>query len=220
MFFTPFLFFMSTKLLHGVAHPFWTQFLGTWAPSFHSWLCLSAPFTTLREPPSWQKVSPWPSAHANSPLTQASWVPGQQAPRVPPSSLVTPRASWCFPLPVQDHTAQASGHLFSSFTRSNCACRGPLAMSGDTLSHLGAMLWASGGSRAEQLQSAPYRAHDGPPPRAPSISCACLLRSPVPGQGFKSFCIQVIEPKIYVCNPNHLSNLYEHLPTRYADLNI
>lgn len=78
--FSQFLFFSLTKPLHGVAHPFWTPFLPQPVQ------CLSAPFATLREPPSCQKVSPRPSAPSTSPLTQAPWVLGRQAPGVPPSS--------------------------------------------------------------------------------------------------------------------------------------
>lgn len=98
-----FLFFSSTKPLHGAAHPFWTPFLPQ--PTQR----LSAAFATLREPPSCQKVSPWPSAHPTSPLTQASW---RQAPGVPPSSGLR-GASFCpcgatglslWPSPFQLHS--------------------------------------------------------------------------------------------------------------------
>ena len=122
-----FLFFSSTKPLHGAAHPFWTPFLPQ--PTQR----LSAAFATLREPPSCQKVSPWPSAHPTSPLTQASW---RQAPGVPPSSGLR-GASFCpcgatglslWPSPFQLHSWRSY------------ACRGPSTTSGDILSHPGAML--------------------------------------------------------------------------------
>lgn len=191
---------------------FWTQFLGTWAPSFHSWLCLSAPSTTLREPPSWQKVSPQPSAHTNSPLTQASWVPGQQGSQGPSQLTGHSQGFMVLPLPVQDHTAQASGHLFQLHSKQLCL-QGSL---GDVWRHFVTLWgnavgiqWVKGRTAAISTLQGTF---DGPPPRAPSISCACLRRSPGTRTGFKSFCIQVIEPKIYVCNPNHLSNLYEHCP--------
>lgn len=135
-----------------------------------------------------------------------------------PSQLRAPR---CFLLPLWGHRAQASGHLFSSSTLEAAMPAGVPRRCLETLCHTWGQCCrhrvGQGQKSCHQHPTGHTTAlHHG----APSVSRVCPLRSPVPVHGFKSFCVQMIEPKIYMCNPNHPSNLNEHLPTHYVYLNI